>query len=103
MKNTTHTTHTTDMTTIEKFAAQLKAARNPFRDGKRVKLDDPRMAVYWERLAEDLLRTDEEWDALLAETAAAAMAQRQKFLANMKKIESILGFQIASPEAIQRI
>ena len=99
-----HTHHTEMKATTEKFAAQLKAARsNPFRDGKRVKLDDPRMAVYWERLAEDLLRTDEEWDALLAETAAAAMAQRQKFLANMKKIESILGFQIASPEAIQRI
>lgn len=69
--------------TTEKFAAQLTASRNPFRSGKRVKLDDPRMAVYWERLAEDLLRTDEEWDALLATTAEQSKAQREKVLARI--------------------
>ena len=77
-------TTTTDMTiTTEKFAAQLSAIRsNPvFRSGNRVKLDDPRMAVYWERLAEDLLRTDEEWDALLADAAKRSKTQREKFLA----------------------
>lgn len=76
------TATTIDMTTTtEKFAAQLSASRNPFRSGNRVKLDDPRMVVYWERLAEDLLRTDEEWDALLADTAMRSKAQREKVLA----------------------
>jgi hypothetical protein len=75
-------TTTTDMkATTEKFAAQLKAARNPFRSGRRVKLDDPRMAVYWERLAQDLSRTEAEWDELLAQGATQAQAQREKILA----------------------
>jgi hypothetical protein len=79
----TATTTTEMTTTTEKFAAQLAAARNPFRSSRRVKLDDPRMAVYWERLAEDLLRTDAEWDLLLAQGAMQAQAQREKVLARV--------------------
>ena len=78
-----HTTTTEMTTTTEKFASQLSSARNPFRSSRRVKLDDPRMAVYWERLAEDLLRTEAEWDLLLATTAMQAQAQREKVLARV--------------------
>jgi hypothetical protein len=83
-ENPTHPAFSIDMNaTTEKFAAKLNAIRsNPvFRSGNRVSLDDPRMAVYWERLAEDLLRTDEEWNALLADTAMRSKAQREKVLA----------------------
>jgi hypothetical protein len=41
------------------------------------------MAVYWERLAEDLLRTEAEWDLLLAQGAMQAQAQREKVLARV--------------------
>ena len=70
--------------TIKKFAAQLAKARTPFKESKRVRLDDPKMQVYWERLAEDLLRTEAEWDELIANSHRESHAQREKVLAKAR-------------------
>ena len=79
MKNTDITT------TTEKLAAQFAKVvpSHASRESRRVRRDDPRMTAYWERLAEDLLRTDEEWDALLAKTAEEASSQRVKVMAKL--------------------
>ena len=52
----------TETTTLQKFKAQLEAARAD----KPHKSKRPLPQIYWDRLAEDLARTEEEWDALIA-------------------------------------
>lgn len=69
--------------TIANFTAQLNAARNPSKESKRVRRNDPRMATYWERYDRDMARTEAEWDALLAQTKKEANAQREKVMAKL--------------------
>jgi len=69
--------------TIEKFTAQLNASRSSSKESKRVRRDDPRMKAYWERYDEDMARTEEEWDTLLAQTKKEANAQREKVMAKL--------------------
>ena len=62
--------------TMQSFKTQMESARaGKPHTGWR---GEPLPQAYWDRLKEDLARTEEEWDALLASAHAQSQAQREK-------------------------
>lgn len=64
-------------------AFQFKQARSRKGESERVRRDDPRLATYWQRYDEDMAKTEEEWDALIAQSAKASHEAREKVLAKI--------------------
>jgi hypothetical protein len=65
--------------TMQSFKTQMESVRAGLKPHTGWR-GEPLPQAYWDRLAEDLARTEEEWDALLASAHAQSQAQRKKVI-----------------------